>query len=32
MMDMPLLSLLQFREEDLPMPAEDLVDSLLAQL
>ena len=32
MMDLPLLSLLQFQESALPMPAEDLVAGLLAQL
>ncbi len=31
-MEMPLLSLLQFRDDELPMPAEDIVDALLAQV
>jgi len=31
MMDMPLLALLSFQEGALPMPAEDIVDGLLAQ-
>jgi len=31
-MDMPLLSVFDFRERDLPMPADDLVDSLLRQV
>jgi beta-glucosidase len=31
-MDMPLLSILQFQESDLPMPADDLLDSLLRQV
>lgn len=30
--EMPLLSILQFQEESLPMPAEDLVDMLLGQV
>ena len=30
LMEMPLLSILQFQEVSLPMPAEALVDSLLA--
>jgi beta-glucosidase len=32
LMDMPLLSILHFQENELPMPADDLVDSLLAQV
>jgi beta-glucosidase len=32
MAEMPLLSILQFQEEALPMPAEDLVDMLLEQV
>lgn len=32
MLDMPLLSLLQFQESTLPMPADDLVDALLVQV
>jgi len=31
LMDMPLLGVLHFQESLLPMPADDLVDSLLAQ-
>ena len=31
-MEMPLLSLLQFRDDELPMPAEAIVDALLAQV
>jgi beta-glucosidase len=31
-MDMPLLSILHFRENQLPMPADDLVDAMLAQV
>ena len=31
LMDMPLLVLLQFQEQALPMPADELVDGLLAQ-
>ena len=32
MADMPLLSILQFQENDLPMPAEELVDLMLGQV
>ena len=32
MTDMPLLSILQFQENDLPMPAEELVDLMLGQV
>jgi hypothetical protein len=32
MADMPLLSILQFQENDLPMPAEELVDMMLGQV
>jgi beta-glucosidase len=32
MLEMPLLSILQFQEGALPMPADDLVDSLLGQV
>jgi beta-glucosidase len=32
MTDMPLLSILQFQENDLPMPAEELVDMMLGQV
>ncbi|MGE5222151.1 MAG: glycoside hydrolase family 3 C-terminal domain-containing protein [Omnitrophica WOR_2 bacterium] len=32
MLDMPLLNLFEFQEKALPMPADDLVDSLLAQV
>jgi beta-glucosidase len=31
MMEMPLLSLLQFQEAGLPMPADAIVDTLLQQ-
>ena len=31
-MEMPLLSLLQFQEKVLPLPAEDLVNGLLRQV
>jgi beta-glucosidase len=31
-MDMPLLSILHFQENELPMPADDLVDALLGQV
>ena len=31
-LDMPLLSLLQFREDELPIAAEEIVDALLAQV
>jgi len=31
MMEMPLLGILHFQESLLPMPADDLVDGLLAQ-
>jgi beta-glucosidase len=31
-MDLPLLSLLHFRDADLPIPPEDIVDALLAQV
>ena len=31
-LDMPLLSLLHFRDNELPMPAEEIVDALLAQV
>ena len=31
MMEMPLLSLLQFQEGGLPMPADVIVDALLGQ-
>jgi beta-glucosidase len=30
--EMPLLSLLEFRDRDLPMPADEIVDGLLAQV
>jgi beta-glucosidase len=32
LMDMPLLSILHFQEDELPLPADDLVDSMLAQV
>lgn len=32
LMDMPLLSILHFQEHYLPLPADDLVDSMLAQV
>jgi beta-glucosidase len=32
LMDMPLLSILDFQEKELPLPASDLVDSMLAQV
>ena len=32
LMDMPLLSILHFQEKELPLPADDLVDSMLAQV
>ncbi len=32
MLDMPLLSMLQFDESQLPMPAREIVDTLLAQV
>jgi len=31
LMDMPLRSILHFQEKDLPMPADDLIESMLAQ-
>ena len=31
-MDMPLLSIFHFQENELPMPADDLVDALLEQV
>jgi hypothetical protein len=32
MMEMPLLSIFHFQEDQLPMPADDLVDMLLGQV
>jgi beta-glucosidase len=32
LMDMPLLTILHFQEKELPLPADDLVDSMLAQV
>lgn len=32
MAEMPLLSILQFRENDLPMPADEIVNMLLGQV
>ncbi len=32
MAEMPLLSILQFQEDDLPMPADEIVDMMLAQV
>jgi beta-glucosidase len=32
LMDMPLRSILHFQEKELPQPADDLVDALLAQV
>jgi hypothetical protein len=32
LMDLPLLSIFQFQEESLPMPADALVEGLLAQV
>jgi len=32
MLDMPLLSILEFQESALPVPADDMVDGLLMQV
>jgi len=32
LLDMPLLSVLNFQESDLPMPADEIVDALLRQV